>query len=71
MKIVTLTRKTTTAAVADHQIFAAATAGVMSTHATAALVNAPLTLVCANVSLNVIRRTLPPMVQEPAVFQAV
>ena len=43
-------KKTTRAAVPDHQTLAVATAGVMSTHATAALVNVPLTLVCANVS---------------------
>ena len=47
---VTPTTKTTTAAVPDHQILAAATAGVISTHATAALVTAPLMLVSANLS---------------------
>lgn len=46
--MVTPTTKTTRAAVPDHQIFAAATAGVISTHATAARVNAPVTLVSAN-----------------------
>jgi hypothetical protein len=43
---------------ADHQILAAATAGVMSTQATAALANAPLRPVCANLSPNVTDPTL-------------
>ena len=44
----------------DHQIFAAATAGVISTHAMDALSRAPLTLVSANRSANVTGRTVRP-----------
>lgn len=44
--------QTTTAAAPDHQIFAAATAGVISTHAIDALMSAPLTLVSENLSPN-------------------
>jgi hypothetical protein len=80
--MVTPTRNTTRAAVPDHQILAAATAGVMSTHATAALVNAPWTLVSANLSPSATRWTLSPIVRsqfrrpapagpELAVFDAV
>jgi hypothetical protein len=54
----TPTTKTTTAAAPDHQILAAATAGVMRTHAPAALVNAPLTLVSAKLSANSTAQTV-------------
>jgi hypothetical protein len=54
----TPTMQTIREAVLDHQTLAGATAGVISNHASAALVTPPLTLVCANVSPTVTNRTL-------------
>jgi len=50
--MVTPTRPRSRAAVPDHQILAAATAGVISTHAIDALISAPQRLVSANRSAN-------------------
>ena len=54
--MVTPTRPRSRAAVPDHQILAAATAGVISTHAIDALISAPQRLVSANRSANLTDR---------------
>jgi hypothetical protein len=58
-------RKTARAAVPDHPILAAATVRVISTHATAAVVNAPFRLFSSNLSPNTMRWTFSPIVEEP------